>query len=56
MVVWQLAAVSAQFRTIQICPKDLSPRLAAQSSARAAGIDASFEGKEAEIKLPATPV
>jgi hypothetical protein len=34
----------------------LSPRLAAQSSVRAAGIDAVFERKEAEIEFPATPV
>jgi len=47
---------SAQFRTIQICPKDLSPRMAAQSSVRAAGISMPLSrGKEAEIKLPATP-
>src|SRR5262249_9186151 len=31
----------------------LSPRSAAQSSVRAAGIDAVFERKEAEIKSPA---
>jgi hypothetical protein len=51
-----LAVASRRFRRIQICPKDLSPRLAAQSSVRAAGIDAVFERKEAEIEFPATPV
>jgi len=47
-----LAVASRRFRRIQICPKDLSPRSAAQSSVRAAGIDAVFERKEAEIKSP----